>query len=79
MRAVRASSRDHPVNAAMETGGGRSAGWKNRGGAPAPLAESERRRIEEALHAAGGNRARAARWLGISRSTMYRKLREPAP
>ena len=40
------------------------------------LAESERRVIAEALHAAGGNRARAARLLGISRATMYRRLRQ---
>jgi transcriptional regulator of acetoin/glycerol metabolism len=32
--------------------------------------------IREALRATGGNRAHAARLLGISRATMYRRLRE---
>ncbi len=45
-------------------------------GAPEPLVEAERRLIGEALRAAGGNRAHAARLLGISRATMYRRLRE---
>jgi transcriptional regulator with PAS, ATPase and Fis domain len=37
---------------------------------------SERRRIEQALRAAGGKRALAAERLGMSRSTLWRKLRE---
>jgi transcriptional regulator of acetoin/glycerol metabolism len=41
---------------------------------PGPL--DERRRILEALHKAGGNRTRAARLLGISRATFYRRLEE---
>ncbi len=49
--------------------------------APAPLdgitlAEAERRMIEQALAAAGGNRAEAARRLGISRRTIHRKIEE---
>ena len=36
----------------------------------------ERRQIEMALLEAGGNRAKAAQLLGISRATIYRKLRE---
>ncbi len=42
------------------------------------LREMERRQIERALAAAGGNRAKAAQMLGISRATIYRKLREHA-
>jgi len=40
------------------------------------LAGSERQRIREALSAAGGNRERAAQLLGISRATIYRKIRQ---
>ena len=40
----------------------------------APLAEVERRAVERALAAAGGNVTRAARALGISRATLHRKL-----
>jgi Nif-specific regulatory protein len=39
------------------------------------LAASERERIEQALVATGGNRERAARLLGISRATIYRKIK----
>lgn len=38
------------------------------------LAECERRLLSEALEAAGGNRAKAAQRLRMSRSTLYRKL-----
>ncbi|WP_428265721.1 sigma-54 interaction domain-containing protein [Haliangium sp.] len=43
-----------------------------------PLSEDdgERRRIHEALRATGGQKARAAELLGMSRSTLWRKLRE---
>ncbi len=40
------------------------------------LERSERQQIARALAAAGGNRDRAARLLGISRATIYRKIRE---
>jgi two-component system response regulator AtoC len=42
----------------------------------APTSNSERLRIEEALREAGGKKSLAARSLGISRSTLWRKLRE---
>ncbi|MGB7483815.1 MAG: helix-turn-helix domain-containing protein [Castellaniella sp.] len=35
----------------------------------------ERHAIEQALHACQGNVSRAARRLGIHRSTLYRKLK----
>jgi sigma-54 dependent transcriptional regulator, acetoin dehydrogenase operon transcriptional activator AcoR len=40
------------------------------------LQRLEREAIGDALRAAGGNKAEAAARLGISRSTLYRKLRE---
>jgi len=52
-------------------------GRSGEAGSPEPLAASEQRVMREALRAAGGNRARAARLLGISRATMYRRLRMP--
>jgi DNA-binding NtrC family response regulator len=41
-----------------------------------PLEEMERRAILEALRAAGGDRLRAAKMLGIGKTTIYRKLKE---
>jgi transcriptional regulator with PAS, ATPase and Fis domain len=40
------------------------------------LDEVERRQIERALAESGGNRLKAAQLLGISRATIYRKLKE---
>ncbi|WP_243664075.1 helix-turn-helix domain-containing protein [Rhodothermus marinus] len=40
------------------------------------LAEAERMLIVEALKRYGGNRRQAARALGISERTLYRKLKE---
>jgi DNA-binding NtrC family response regulator len=40
------------------------------------LEQTEREEIRKALEAAAGNRDRAARLLGISRATIYRKIRE---
>ncbi len=37
---------------------------------------AERRMIEKALEATGGNRTRAAALLGISRKTLFNKMRE---
>jgi transcriptional regulator of acetoin/glycerol metabolism len=40
------------------------------------MVKTEEEQIRRALDAAGGNRDRAARLLGISRATIYRKMRE---
>ncbi|AEA22756.1 sigma54 specific transcriptional regulator, Fis family [Pseudonocardia dioxanivorans CB1190] len=40
------------------------------------MESAERDAVVEALRAAGGNRTRAARALGIGRNTLYRKIRE---
>lgn len=45
----------------------------------ASLAEVEQFWIERTLQQVGGNRTRAAERLGINPSTLFRKLREPAP
>jgi DNA-binding NtrC family response regulator len=42
----------------------------------APAAGTAREQLVEALRRAGGNRAEASRLLGISRSTLYRRLAE---
>jgi len=39
----------------------------------------ERRHVERVLESAGGNKARAAKILGINRATVYRILNEPGP
>jgi two-component system response regulator HydG len=39
------------------------------------LERNEKEQIEEALRASGGNRARAAQMLGISRATIFRKIK----
>jgi transcriptional regulator with PAS, ATPase and Fis domain len=39
---------------------------------------AERRALERALERTGGNRSRAARLLGVSRSSLYSKLEEHA-
>jgi DNA-binding NtrC family response regulator len=46
------------------------------GGDSAKLQDLERRAIKEALDAVGGDRLRAAKLLGIGKTTIYRKLKE---
>lgn len=43
------------------------------------LAEIERRHIQKTMRACGGNVSRTARALGISRSTLYEKMRQISP
>lgn len=43
---------------------------------PVSVPEAEKRAIEDALRFTGGDRARAARMLGIGRTTLYRKLKQ---
>ena len=45
-------------------------------GVPAPLSEAERAAVEKALRACDGNKSRAAAMLRISRTRLYRKIRE---
>lgn len=40
------------------------------------LQEVERPLLEQTLHAVGGNKAKAARVLGINRNTLHKKLTE---
>ena len=44
------------------------------GEAPSPLEQAERTTIQNALEASGGNVVEAARRLGVSKATLYRKL-----
>jgi DNA-binding NtrC family response regulator len=62
-------------------GSAQSPGWAQAAaGPPVPLKEAlalpERRIIEQALAHCGGNRERAAKLLGINRSTLFHKLRK---
>jgi two-component system repressor protein LuxO len=50
-----------------------------RDGLAGELAALERARIVQAIEEAGGNRARAARRLGLSRQGLWRKLKRDAP
>jgi two-component system response regulator HydG len=47
-----------------------------KGGGVRPLAEVEREQVLRALRAVGGNKAAAARLLGLDRKTLYRKLEQ---
>ena len=53
--------------------------WRREADAAAPaysLERTEERQIREALRAAGGNRTKAAKMLGISRATIFRKIKQ---
>jgi two-component system, NtrC family, response regulator AtoC len=55
------------ANAAAEPGGGEGLSY---------LEQTERAAILEILAAAGGNRVQAAKLLGISKTTLYKKLKD---
>src|SRR6185369_9260445 len=55
---------------------GEDAARGRNGGTPAERAGAERERIEAALRDSGGVRAAAARALGISRVTLWKKVRK---
>ena len=57
-----------------ETFRARSAGAPHLDGQPVPLSEVEREYILRTLRAVHGNKAAAARLLGVDRKTLYRKL-----
>jgi PAS domain S-box-containing protein len=60
-----------PPEVALVAGGPRGAG-----GAPPPHSEREKTWLAEALRATAWNRTKAARRLGMNRSTLWRKIRE---
>ncbi|MCE9673510.1 sigma-54 dependent transcriptional regulator [Myxococcus stipitatus] len=57
--------------------GGMQALFAQSGGDALPLEEVEREYVRRVVDAQGGNKAAAARILGINRRTLYRKLDEP--
>ena len=59
----------------MTPAGGVAAFELNQNDVPALLSEVERRHIEDVLRFTGGNKARAARILGITAATLYNKLK----
>jgi DNA-binding NtrC family response regulator len=61
---------------AMSGGAGGTATWPGADDA-LDLAQLEHKAIAEALRRAEGNHARAAKLLGLSRATLYRKLKQP--
>lgn len=64
------------IRAVLEGAAAKASGAKTERGAEESLAQTERRRIEEALERCGGNRSMAAEMLGISRRTLHRRLKE---
>lgn len=58
----------------MRTAGGAAVAG-DAGGVPVPLKEVERRAIVAALQHCGGDKAKTARALGISRTALYEKLK----
>ncbi len=64
---------DRDIRPLLHTNGPGQAGWIEH---PMTLEEMEKIAIERALRLCQGNRTRAAALLGISRDTLYRKLRD---
>ena len=62
-------TRDKPA----ESGSGKSETWWK----AAPLDEIIRRAVAERVELLGGNKRRAAESLGIDRTTLYARLRDP--
>ncbi|HEV2177637.1 MAG TPA: sigma-54 dependent transcriptional regulator [Terriglobia bacterium] len=60
----------------LRSGGAFEADASSKGKSSATLQDLERRAIVQALEAAGGDRQRAAKLLGIGKTTIYRKLKE---
>ena len=67
------------LGAAPTEAAGAAAGAAVGGGAVTPLRELERSAIEHALISAGGRVDRAAKLLGISRATLYRRMAGRTP
>lgn len=76
-RAVALSEHDTllPEDLNLRTAGAEP-GWAQGGGEHVALAEVERAYVQHVLAASGGNKAAAARTLGIDRRTLYRKLND---
>ncbi|MBW6511656.1 MAG: sigma-54 dependent transcriptional regulator [Desulfuromonadaceae bacterium] len=67
---------DLPEQLQKPTGAGPFAGGNSDPLALLPLAEIERRYIDQVIEQVGGNRTLAARILGVDRKTLYRKLKD---
>ena len=75
----RATARPRPVPFALPVRNGSKIACSFPGGMPAPaqtMEQIERRAIEEALAAVGGNRRHAAERLGIGLRTLYERLKK---
>jgi transcriptional regulator with PAS, ATPase and Fis domain len=76
LRAVQLERDSQPVQSSDSPTGTRHAATGQRSTGPFPtLAEVEWRHCQAALERSGGNKAEAARLLGVSRMTLYRKLK----
>lgn len=68
--------RDLPAKLRMRDAGGSAAAERPRDEGRLEIASAEREAILRAISYSRGNRRKAARLLGISKTTLYRKLRE---
>jgi two-component system, NtrC family, response regulator HydG len=73
--AVAAARYDHVRSADLPTSVQREVPSRDEEAKLVPLSELERQHILEVLRSVGGNRALAARFLGLDRKTLYRKLK----